>query len=62
MRKELREQILDYNKRATEKARDMEYIANELKKLPPGQLKKVLNDNLIAVFTKYGVDFKDNKE
>lgn len=62
MKKELREQILDYNKRVTEKVRDMEYIANELKKLPPGQLKKVLNDNLIAVFTKYGVDFKDNKE
>ena len=62
MRKELREEILEYNKRVTEKVRDMEYIANELKKLPPGQLKKVLNDNLIAVFSKYGVDFKDNKE
>ena len=36
------------------KADDIDIIVNEIMKLPPGQLKKVLTDDVMAVLTKYG--------
>ena len=60
MRKELREQILAYNKTVKEKAEkasDLDVIVSALAKLPPGQLKKVLNDDVVAVLKKYGIVF-----
>ncbi len=58
MKPELREKILAYNRAAAEraeKASDMEVIAAALAKLPHGQLKKVLTDDVLAVLAKYGV-------
>ena len=40
----------------------MMIIINELKKLPPGQLKKVLSAEVIAVLFKYGIIFNDEGE
>lgn len=34
---------------------DMRTIASVFAKLPPGQLKKILTDNIIAILAKYGV-------
>ena len=36
-------------------AEDMRAIAASIAKLPPGQLKKVLTDDIIAILAKYGV-------
>ena len=58
MRKELREQILAYNKAAAErkeKAEDMDVLIKAISKLPPGHLKKVLTDEVLAVLEKYGI-------
>ena len=58
MRKELREQILAYNRAAAErneKAEDMEMLIDAFSGLPHGQLKKVLTDEICAVLQKYGV-------
>lgn len=58
MRKELRDQILAYNRAAAErkeKASDMDTIVAALAKLPWGQLKKVLTPDIVAVLKKYGV-------
>lgn len=59
MKKELREKILAYNKSVKEKgekASDMDIIVSAFAKLPPGQLKKVMSDEVIAVLKKYGVE------
>lgn len=37
------------------KAADMDVIVAALQQLPPGQLKKVLTDEVCAVLEKYGV-------
>lgn len=58
MKPELREKILAYNKAAAErqaKADDLEVLVAALAKLPPGQLKKVLTDDVLAVLAKYGI-------
>lgn len=58
MKPELRARIITFNKLAAErkeKAGDMDLIIAAFAKLPPGQLKKVLTDDIIAVFEKYGV-------
>ena len=34
---------------------DMRTIAARIAKLPPGQLKKILTDDIIAILAKYGV-------
>ncbi len=34
---------------------DMRTIAASIAKLPPGQLKKVLSEDIIAILAKYGV-------
>lgn len=57
MKPELREKILAYNKVAAErkkKASDLDIIISEILKLPYGQLKKVLTDEVMAVLEKYG--------
>ena len=61
MRPELRNKIIAYNisvAERTEKAADLMIIVNELKKLPPGQLKKVLTDDVLSVLAKYGIIFE----
>lgn len=37
-----------------EKATDLDIIVSEIMKLPHGQLKKVLTDEVMAVLAKYG--------
>lgn len=59
MKPELRAKIIAYNKSAAEKAEkaaDLEIIVNAIKELPPGQLKKVLSDEVLSVLAKYGVE------
>lgn len=58
MKKELREKILAYNKAAAErknKASDMDILIAALGKLPYGQLKQILTEEVEAVLEKYGV-------
>lgn len=58
MKPELRERIVAYNRALAEqkeKADDLDIILGAFLKLPPGQLKKVLSDEIIAVFAKYGI-------
>ena len=57
MKPELREKIIAYNKAVKEKgdkASDLDIIVTEIMKLPYGQLKKVLTDEVMAVLEKYG--------
>ena len=57
MKPELRAKILAYNKAVKEKgdkADDLDIIVKELLKLPPGQIKKVLTDDVLIVLKKYG--------
>ena len=57
MRQELREKILAYNQsvaKCKEKAGDLEIILSELMKLPHGQLKKVLTEEIVEILEKYG--------
>ena len=59
MKKELREKIIAYNKSVKEKgdkATDLDIIVSEIMKLPPGQLKKVLTEEVLAVLAKYGLE------
>lgn len=41
---------------AEDGAEDMRILAAAMAQLPPGQLKKVLTDDVIAVLEKYGVE------
>lgn len=59
MKKELREKIIAYNKQVKakgKKADDMDVLIKALAKLPWGQLKKVLSDEVKEVLKKYGFD------
>lgn len=59
MKKELREKIIAYNKAAAErkdKATDLDVLVAAFTKLPPGQLKKILTDDVLAVLAKYGIE------
>ena len=61
MKNELRNRILAYNKTVAEqkeKASDMDIIVEAFAKLPPGQLKKVLTEEVIAVLNKYGANIE----
>ena len=58
MKKELRDRILAFNrsvKEKGEKAQDLDIIVAAFGKLPPGQLKKLLTGDVIAVLAKYGI-------
>ena len=57
MKPELKAKIFAYNKTAKEKsdkATDLDIIVASIMKLPYGQLKKVLTDDVLAVLEKYG--------
>lgn len=57
MKPELKAKILAYNKAIKEKgekATDLDIIVAEIMKLPHGQLKKVLTEEVMAVLKKYG--------
>ncbi len=57
MKPELKAKILAYNKAVKEKgekANDLDVIVSQIMKLPYGQLKKVLSDDVMAVLEKYG--------
>lgn len=57
MKAEQRERILAYNRAMAErkeKAEDMDVIVAALLALPPGQLKKLLTPEVLAVLDKYG--------
>lgn len=57
MKQELREKIIAYNRAAAEraeKASDMDTLIAALAKLPYGQLKHILTDEVLAVLEKYG--------
>ena len=58
MKKELRKRILTYNKMVAEqkgKATDMDILIAAFAKLPPGQLKKVVTEDVLLVLQKYGI-------
>ena len=58
MKPELRQKIIAYNRTVAEKgekASDLDVIVSAMAMLPPGQLKKVLTNDVIAVLAKYGV-------
>lgn len=62
MKPELRNKIIAYNKSVAEKAdkaSDLDIVVSEILKLPYGQLKKVLTDEVMAVLEKYG--YGENK-
>lgn len=51
--------MLAYNKAMAErgeKAGDMDVLIAAIGKLPPGQLKKVLTDEVMQVLAKYGIE------
>lgn len=57
MRPELKAKILAYNqavKDKKEKAADLEVILAAWSHLPPGQQKKLLTEEILAVLAKYG--------
>ena len=57
MKPELKAKILAYNKAVkekTEKATDLDILVGAIMKLPYGQLKKVLSEEVTAVLEKYG--------
>lgn len=53
---ELKERILEHK----EKAGDMDVMVNAIKKLPYGQLKKVLSQEVLDVLAKYGYTGTEN--
>ncbi len=62
MHKELRQRILAFNrlrKLEGEKATDMDILVTDLLKLPPGQLKKIMTEDVLAVLSKYGYEGGD---
>lgn len=57
MKPELKAKILAYNKSVkekTQKATDLDILIEAIMKLPYGQLKKVLSDDVMTVLEKYG--------
>lgn len=57
--KELRAKLIAFNKAAAErkdKASDLDILMQVFAKLPSGQLRKVLTDDVTAVLRKYGVE------
>lgn len=54
-----KKRVLAYNRMAkirSEKAEDMDVVVSALLKLPPGQLKKMLTEDVLAVLAKYGYE------
>lgn len=58
IRPDLKAKIISYNKQVKEtgsKASDLDVIVAQLMKLPYGQLKKVMTDEVLEVLAKYGI-------
>lgn len=54
-----KERVMAFNKKrkeVDEKANDMQIIAEKIAKLLPGQIKKILDKETIAILKKYGVE------
>lgn len=54
-----KKRVMAFNKhraKADEQANDMQIIAGKLAQLPPGQLKKLLDEETVAILAKYGVE------
>lgn len=52
-----KERVLAFNrqrKETTEKAGDVDVLVQAVLKLPPGQVKKLFTDEVLAVLEKYG--------
>lgn len=52
-----KDRVLAFNrqrKETTEKAGDVDVLVQAMLKLPPGQLKKLFTDEVLAVLEKYG--------
>lgn len=59
MKPELRQKIIAFNKLQAvrqKKSDDLDVLVVAIMKLPPGQLKKVLTDDVLAILAKYGVE------
>ena len=57
MKPELKAKIIAYNKvvkEKSDKATDLDIIVAQIMKLPYGQLKKVLTEEVMTVLAKYG--------
>ena len=53
----LKAKVLAFNRKRAEvdsKAADVDVLVGAMLKLPPGQLKKMLSDDVLAVLEKYG--------
>ena len=65
MKPELKEKIIEFNKKRKEnadKASDADVLIGALLKVPYGQLKKILDDdNVVAVLKKYGYDAEEER-
>ena len=54
-----REKVLAFNRAAAEKrekASDLEKLIAAMAQLPPGQLKKVLTEDVMTILAKYGIE------
>lgn len=54
-----KKKVLAYNRIAKEradKAQDVDVLVSAFLKLPPGQLKKMLTEEVLAVLSKYGYE------
>ena len=59
MSKDRKNQIFAYNRQKaadSSAAADMHKIAAAISRLPKGQLKKVLSDEIVEILAKYGVE------
>lgn len=55
--RDLKEKIFEYNRKIAEqsaKADDVDVLVNAMLGLPPGQVKKVFKEDVVAVLKKYG--------
>ena len=53
-----KEKVLAFNRAAAakgEKASDLEKLIAAMAQLPPGQLKKVLTEDVLSILEKYGI-------
>ena len=54
-----REKVLAFNRAAAEKgekASDLEQLIAAMAQLPPGQLKKVLTEDVMIILAEYGIE------
>lgn len=59
MNRELRKQILVYNRTVRDHSRksdDLDALIVGLLTLPPGQLNKILTDDVLVILRKYGLE------